>query len=110
MNYITVTAAHRINAYLRSGELQSIAATLYNVLCISIGYTAAALYVATIWAIDTLLTPHFDDSWTPQEWELSPVYTCSEPPIAPTKIRRKHISPSTVAIVASFLTELPARS
>ena len=80
MNYHIVTASHRVNSYLRSGELQDIGSTLYSVACVSIGYTIAVAYVLTLWAIDTLLTPHFDDSWSPQEWEISPVHTvCSQP-------------------------------
>jgi len=93
MNYSIVSASHRINSYLRSGELQDISSTLYSVACVSIGYTIAICYVLTMWAIDTLLTPHFDNSWSPEEWELSPTHTAAEPiKVTPEPIVAKRLT------------------
>ena len=82
MNYSIVTASHRVNSYLRSGELQDISKTILYVTAYSICYIALTAYILMLWAIDTLITPHFDenDYRYPQDWEISPVHTvCSQP-------------------------------
>jgi len=80
MNYYIVTAANRSNVYLRSGELQEVSKTILYVTAYSVCYIALTAYILMMWAVDVLLTPHFDNSWSPQEWELSPVHTvCSQP-------------------------------
>jgi len=82
MNYYIVSAANRSNVYLRSGELQEVSKTILYITAYSVCYIALTAYILMMWAVETLLTPHFDNSWSPQEWELSPVHTVAEPPVA----------------------------
>lgn len=84
MNYFIVTAANRSNVYLRSGELQEVSKTILYVTAYSVCYIALTAYILMMWAVDVLLTPHFDNSWSPEEWEISPVHTvCSQPTVEP---------------------------
>ena len=127
MNYLTVIISHRINTYLRSGELQSIASTLCYITAYTFCYIALTLWILTLWAVDVLVTPHFDTCWEPQDWELETVeptpyiqsaeaaarqvrYTELAPtPRKTRKSRKPRISPATVASIAASLDALPTR-
>jgi len=102
MNYYIVTTANRSNVYLRSGELQEVSKTILYVTAYSICYIALTAYILMTWAVETLLTPHFDDSWSPQEWELSPVHTVAEPPVAAEPVITAKPIKYAMPIVESF--------
>jgi len=102
MNYYIVTAANRSNVYLRSGELQEVSKTILYVTAYSVCYIALTAYILMTWAVDVLLTPHFDDSWSPQEWEISPVHTVAEPPVAAEPVITDKPIKYAMPIVESF--------
>jgi len=101
MNYSIVTAANRSNVYLRSGELQEVSKTILYVTAYSVCYIALTAYILLMWSVDVLLTPHFDNSWSPQEWELSPVHTVAEPIITAEPVAAKRLTECLEATIAT---------